>query len=151
MKFSVKTILAALVAVMTVSSCGLFKKNVEESADYNNGRQAGSVLVNLAKDYAASGSLNLSNPQNILGVSNLAQLLSTLRSDSNLAHKDFDKGLMESCPKVTKSNLEKVHDALEELSQMDLDGIVNRLQKNKTDGKTDSMKGQLEDVLAILK
>lgn len=151
MKKSLKTIVSSLICVLMVSSCGLFKKNTAESVDYTNGRQVGTVLVKLANEYVSSGSLNLGNVQNILSIATLANSLGTLKSDSNLAHKEFDNGLMSVCSMVKKSNQTQVHDALTELTNLDLDSIVSRLQKNKVDAKTELLKDQLESVLSMLK
>lgn len=150
MKSYIKYLFATLCFAAVLSSCGSSSK-MKESVDFTNGRQAGTALVSLAKEYVSNGSINFQNVNNILNMATLANTLTSLRSDSNLAHKDFISGLMSSCGTVTKSNQNEVHDALEALSQMDVDTVMNRLQKSKVDAKTEFMKEQLESVLSMLK
>lgn len=148
----IKSIIAAAVSVLLLSSCSLFQKSASSSPDFTNGRQAGAVLTSLASQYLSTGKLDLSNVQNILSLATLANSLSSLRSESNQSQLDFGKGLMAGNSNINQNNLSGVVSGLSALSSMNLDKVSDSLQKGTASAQTvSSVSSQLESVLSLLK
>jgi len=156
----VKAIIIAIVSLLTLTSCATVKKvtdkitgNSETSADYYNGNTAALSLTKLVSAFG-SGSLDLTNPQNILSVASLVPTLSSLKSGNNASIEDFTKGLVAGSKNlITNANSGTIVKSLLKLAEdMDLDRAVDLLQKGKTTAtEVLEFKDRMEDILSLIR
>jgi len=156
----VRTIIIAIASSLALFSCGTVKSvtdkitgNSENSVDYYNGNTAAISLTKLASSLQ-SGSLDLSNSQNILSIASLVPTLSSLKSGNNASIEDFTKGLVAGSKNlITSANSGTIVKSLLKLAEnMDLDRVADLLQKGKnTANEVLEFKDQMEEVLALIK
>ena len=88
----------------------------------NNGAAAGKALLALYTQYKSNGSLDLTNPTNIVNMVTLANNIKGLKS--NISTTNFVKGLISGSGKlVNSSNSSTVLSSLTKLSGLDLSSL----------------------------
>lgn len=151
----IKSIIAASLAVLTLllSSCGTQKNAINTSSpDYMNGNVAGVVLKSLVESYKATGSLDLSNVENVLNLSSFISTLSSLKSGSTQAFNDYGFGLIAGSKNiVNENNVKGIVDSLTELSDLDLGRVSSLIQRGKTTApEVSDAKVSFENIFANL-
>lgn len=116
------------------------KKAKVDTLTEENGNAVGKALSNLYSQYRKSGSVEITNPSNIVNLGTLAKNLANFKGTKDKA--PFVKGLVASSKgMVTNENANKVLDCLGAISSLDLSsisgGAVNGLL-SKFGGKSKS-------------
>ena len=125
---ALKIFAVAVLAIMFAVPC---RANVSSEAapaaqttslTKNNGAAAGKALLALYTQYKSSGSLDMTNPTNIVNMVTLANNIKGLKPSANTAN--FVKGLISGSGKlVNNSNSKTVLGSLTKLAGMDLSSL----------------------------
>ncbi|MBO7261201.1 MAG: hypothetical protein J6U97_06935 [Bacteroidaceae bacterium] len=132
----IKSIILALVAMLTFASCGVLGSSVAGNSDASkSGHSSGVALRNLYSSYKESGKLDMTNISTMLQMASLVNGVQELKSTSDKSsfYADFASGLiLGSNNLVNKSNSDNVMSTLTTLSNLDLSAITNAASNNTT-------------------
>lgn len=129
----IKSIILALVAMITFASCGVLGSATGNSEAAKSGKSSGVALRNLYNTYQSTGKIEMTNISTMMQVASLVNGVQALKTttDKTAFYADFLTGLITGSNNlVNKNNSTNVMNALTTMSNLDLSAITNAAANN---------------------
>lgn len=148
----IKSIILALVAMVTFASCGVMGGMAGGNSEASkSGNASGVALRNLYTTYQSTGKIDMTNISTMMQMASLVNGVQSLKTttDKSAFYADFLTGLIiGSNNLVNKNNSTNVMGALTTMSNLDLSAITNAAANNNNAATSTGVLGTAANIAA---